>query len=615
MKNNLFHYFQQEQISVGHLIEEFRRQHPLAAERLSMNQDTIEDPDVQQLFALFALSNARLQHKIDDEFPEITQPLLDVLCPHLQTAIPGMTIIQFHAGNPLKVANGKTIATQTLLNTETNEGDFYFFSTVYPVTLLPITVEHACVYETPLPAPVVSVKQAKREIVVSALALRLGCNAPGLSLSEINLQSLTFFIHAPANIAYPLYELFFDQTVAIVLGTGKDDPEPVYLELNDLIPIGFNLDEGLLPYQADTLVAQRLLTEFFSFPEKFLFFKINNLTTKIKNKFNNSQKKLHLFFYFKKSIPYLVKKISAENFRLHCTPAINLFKKTINIINCSADKANYVISLGEDISINTEIYQIDKVCIKTDQGKNLTCIPWQELHKASHPVNTLHYQIKRQPSWETGDNLKQVFSFSLQFDLQQLTNMNFKKGILQIELTCYQKNIGNSFSTNNVTIFSFAESATDTVTDIQALTPITNNHHFLLKSDKSWQQITQFFYNPNILTQIHALHDLLALYNVSESEQYRQLLASFKSLNTEKIMLRQTVSKSVPAGLNYGLKITLTIDDSLWENKNWFLFGLVLEHLLAQFISTRHFIQLIIINLETNILFTGKPLSGTKAVI
>ena len=54
-----------------------------------------EDPHVERMIEAFAYLNARTRHKLEDEFPELTEALLGVLYPHYQAPIPSMAIVQF----------------------------------------------------------------------------------------------------------------------------------------------------------------------------------------------------------------------------------------------------------------------------------------------------------------------------------------------------------------------------------------------------------------------------------------------------------------------------------------------------------------------------------------
>src|SRR5439155_1678832 len=74
---------------------EFAAKYPKLASRLLLESDASEDPHVERLIQAFAFLAARVHHKLDDEFPEITEALLNVLYPHYLAPIPSMSIVQF----------------------------------------------------------------------------------------------------------------------------------------------------------------------------------------------------------------------------------------------------------------------------------------------------------------------------------------------------------------------------------------------------------------------------------------------------------------------------------------------------------------------------------------
>ncbi len=53
------------------------------------------DPDVERLMEGFAFLSARLREKIEDEYPEVTIPLLNRLQPNFLRPVPAMTIIEY----------------------------------------------------------------------------------------------------------------------------------------------------------------------------------------------------------------------------------------------------------------------------------------------------------------------------------------------------------------------------------------------------------------------------------------------------------------------------------------------------------------------------------------
>ena len=60
---------------------------------------------------------ARIRHKIDDEFPEITDSLLGILYPHYQRPVPSMSVVQFVLSREqVKMTTGHTIERGARLN-------------------------------------------------------------------------------------------------------------------------------------------------------------------------------------------------------------------------------------------------------------------------------------------------------------------------------------------------------------------------------------------------------------------------------------------------------------------------------------------------------------------
>ena len=87
MTDELLHYYEQELAYFRQVAPEFARRHPTIAGRLRMSEEEIDDPHVERLIQAVAFLNARTRRKIDDDFPEISQALLQVLYPHYPGAL------------------------------------------------------------------------------------------------------------------------------------------------------------------------------------------------------------------------------------------------------------------------------------------------------------------------------------------------------------------------------------------------------------------------------------------------------------------------------------------------------------------------------------------------
>ena len=88
MAQDLYHYYERELTFIRQLAQEFARQYPAAAGRLLLEPNRSIDPHVERLIESFALLAGRVQHKLDDEFPELTDALLGRPLPALPRADP-----------------------------------------------------------------------------------------------------------------------------------------------------------------------------------------------------------------------------------------------------------------------------------------------------------------------------------------------------------------------------------------------------------------------------------------------------------------------------------------------------------------------------------------------
>ena len=95
MRDELLDYYERELIFLRRMGAEFARKYPKVAARLLIDEEKIEDPHVERMIEAFAFLAGRVQLKLDDELPEITESFLNILYPHYLSPIPSMAISQF----------------------------------------------------------------------------------------------------------------------------------------------------------------------------------------------------------------------------------------------------------------------------------------------------------------------------------------------------------------------------------------------------------------------------------------------------------------------------------------------------------------------------------------
>ena len=151
MRDELLGYYERELSFLRQMGAEFAEKYPKIAGRLQLEADTCDDPHVERLIEAFAFLASRVHLKVDDEFPEITESLLNVLYPHLLAPIPSMSVVQFVLDpSQVSLQSGQRIPRGAMLYSRSVSGTACRFRTAYPVHLWPLELRQAR-FELPIP--------------------------------------------------------------------------------------------------------------------------------------------------------------------------------------------------------------------------------------------------------------------------------------------------------------------------------------------------------------------------------------------------------------------------------------------------------------------------------
>ena len=145
-----------------------------------------------------------------------------------------------------ELTSGYTIPVESPLETDTIEGEPCRFRTCYPVTLWPFELVSAELKGQPFSAP--AVPYSSKSLAVLRLVFR--CFAKTLNFSQLSLDKLRFYLHGQSQHVFPLYEMLFNNVLGVALADSPADREPALLRPNCLRQVGFERDEGMLPYPA-----------------------------------------------------------------------------------------------------------------------------------------------------------------------------------------------------------------------------------------------------------------------------------------------------------------------------------------------------------------------------
>jgi type VI secretion system protein ImpG len=590
MSDALLPYYNRELSYVRRLAGQFAEAHPKIAARLRLGPDSSEDPHVERLIEAFAYLNARTRRKLEDDFPEITEALLGVLYPHYQVPIPSLAIVQFDlAPEQNGLTAGATLPRHTPLETEPIQGLPCRFRTCYPVTLHPIEVRAASLSRPPFTAPTAPhVAQA-----AAVLRLVLGCRAEAVSFADLAAPSLRFFLKGQPQHVYPLYELLFNHTLGVALANGASDPAPVFLDRECLRPVGFERDEGLLPYTARSFVGYRLLTEFFAFAPKFLFVDLAGLGNGVLRRAGNQ---LEVFIYLNRATPDLEQNLSADTFRLGCTPVVNLYRQRAEPIALTQTDYEYRVVPDARRPLAHEIYSIDRVTASARDGSEVEFRPFFSVkHAHQGRAGQTFWHAVRQPA-ETRDGLTdsatEIFLSLVDLEMQPAATTDWT---VDVEMTCLNRDLPGRLPFGGDQPRLQLSEGGAVVGRITCLTPPTRTLRPALKHGALWRLISHLSLNHLSLVensdQADALREILKLYDFRDSPETRTMIDGVVAVQSRRITGRPRGQGT--EAFCRGVEVTVRFDEEKFTGSGLFLLASVLERFLGLYCTMNSFTKLI----------------------
>ena len=589
MTDQLLPYYNRELAFLRRLGAEFAEAHPKIAGRLQLGPDSAEDPHVERLLEGFAYLSARIRHKLDDDFPEITDALLGVLYPHYQAPIPSMAVIQCVLDRgQAQLSTGYTIPSGAALETDPVDGEPCRFRTVYPVTVWPIEVASAELHGRPFAVPPTPSSSA----AVAALRLELRCLSPEMTFDKLEVDRLRFFLKGQAQHVFGLYELIFNSTIAVVLADSAKDPNPVLLDSRCLVPVGFERDEGMLPYSVRSMAGYRLLSEYFTFPQKFLFFDLTGLKRARGKKLGNT---LCVFLLLSRSSVDLERNVSRDTLQLGCTPVVNLYRQRAEPVTLAHTRSEYRIVPDARRSHATEVYSVDQVSLTTPGGEKTDFEPFYSFKHASarQGQKRFWYATRRPASRTAGEQGRGTDVYLTLVDLGMDTSAP-ADGTLDIQTTCLNRDLPHRLPFGEGQL-RLRLTAGGPLERIECLTRPTPTYRPVLRRGAMWRLISHLSLNHVSLVDSEegadALREILKLYDFADSAETRSMIDGVLSVSSRRVVGR--AGRDVQGGFCRGVEVTVHFDEQRFAGSGVFLFASVLERFFGLYCSLNSFSRLV----------------------
>jgi type VI secretion system protein ImpG len=626
-------YYNRELVFLRDMGDQFATANPQVAALLALEAGRCGDPHVERLMQAFAFLAARVRKKLDDEYPEITNALLSVVYPHYQRPIPSTTVVQFQAApDPTKAVAGQVFPRGTPLKASVSiDGIWCRFQTTIPVTLWPIGVVSAVL----IPERVVL--EGKPAEAVALLKVGLNCTAPGGWESIQGLDTLRFFLDGHEPTPSILYECLFSRVCEVwVQGTtATGTPVKTVLPHGAVRPVGFEADEALWPYPEPSFPGYRLLQEFFAFPAKFLFFDLALKDPKPGAghplRASGLAGPIQILFWLDQP-PRSEIVVKADNFRLGCTPVVNLFKLVPEPIPLNHLQTEYAIVPKVEHPTSYEVFSVDRVVGSGDSFlfKAHEFEPFYAMkHASSEPGRGAYWYATRQDSLR-GEGTDVVLSF---------TDPMFKPTSPAVEkitafLTCSNRNVpsGLPFGGEHGYLESDSELAAGRARVL--MKPSTPLYPPLGRSAQ-WPLISQLGLNHlSLLTTeqgTEALQELLTLYDFAATATTRKMIGGILAVSHRRVAGRVSFPETSAdrdgplmadprsslrgKPLSLGLKIQIHFDESAYSGAMAFVLACVLDRFLGAYVSINSFTQLVATSKQREGTWRWPTRSGDRSLV
>lgn len=622
MNPRLLDYYNRELQHLRELGGEFAREFPKIAGRLGLEGFECADPYVERLLEGFSFLAARVQLKMDDEFPQFTQHLLEIIYPQFLAPTPSMLVARFQP-EPTEGALAQSFViprdSQLFGLLGKDEQTPCEYRTAHEVTLWPLELIEAHYFAGKEPVAHLTLPDLPK--VRAGIRLRLRTTLPGLAFAQLGLERLPIFLHGSETLPGRLYEQLLANTVAVVARPGER-PAPWYqlIDKPSVQQLGFEDQEALLPSTPPSFQGYRLLHEYFAFPQRYLFVELSGLGPAIRRCTGNE---LELLILLNRADPALENGVSTENFALFCTPAINLFPKRADRIHLSDQVAEHHVVLDRTRPLDFEVYQISEVTGIGINGEEQPFLPfYANYDRLSQRQQHAYYTVHRLPRL-LSDRQRRVGPRSsyagseVYLSLVDADAAPYPANLQQLAVAtiCTNRDLSLHLPVGRAeTDFTLASGAP--VRSVRCLAGPTRPRLSPAHGDTAWRLISHLALNYLSIADTDsqqgaaALRQLLELYSDLAELAVRRQIDGVLSVKATPMTRRAPIPG--PIAFARGLEVAVTLDEAAFEGVGAFLIGAVLERFFAKYASINSLTETVIKSTERGEIIRWPTRSGRR---
>ncbi|MHA6198504.1 type VI secretion system baseplate subunit TssF [Pseudomonas wadenswilerensis] len=551
------------------------------------------DPDVERLLEGFAFLTARLRLKIEDDFPELTHPLLQLLWPNYLRSLPSTTIMQFPPSDR-SITSRHCIGKGTRVLSHSVDGVACEFRTCAEVHVYPLQIDE------------VSDAHTLEKSTVRVDLVTLSQSPP----STYDCDRLDFYLSGSDHTAMTLY-LWLSRYLADV--RMECDGVVRHIPASQIVFPGFHPDEALLPYPKNALDGYRILQEYFLFPRRYFFFGLNGLRSLWPA---STTERIRLEFRFTRPMPDDVR-VRTDDLALYCAPAVNLFEHDAEPVRLTGKRPDYRVRPAGQRTDAYEIFSIDRVDGWKNEGSGQPGTwlrTYQPFESLRHQIDfekgqtVLYYRTRLDRSL-VSDGVEHRVSF-VRSDEQRYIG---REETVSLSLTCSNRDLPLALAVGDICVRT---PGMPTFVACRNLTRPTPSYRPVLEGDLLWTLISNL--SPTYLSLLSAeplkavirAYDFVAHHDIQRKRATQMRLGALLEVQTSPV---DRMFKALPIR---GLRTLMTLDqDGFSGEGDLYLFGTVLSHFLSVYASVSSFHALEAINVKNQEHYAWPMRSGTQPLI
>ena len=587
MLEDLLPYYENELTYLRRLSKEFASKYPKIASRLQMEGEVCEDPHVERIIESFAFLTSRIHKKLDDEFPQITEAMLSVLYPHFLRPVPSMSIAQLQLAPGAEISTMQELPRHSQLLSRPVQGLPVRYRTGYPVEVWPIRIADAR-----LEAAERSAFAVTGTDTVATLRLRIEPTAQ-LPLSKLPIQRLRLYLDGESPLVHAMHEILLNSVAGITLRAPDDAPQvpPLHLPVTALQPVGYGDEDALLEYDPRSFLGYRLIQEFFVLPEKFLFVDLVSLDL---SRFESAAEVVIELGAFGRPdrLQRLEKTVSADTFKLFCTPIVNLFKQQAEPIRVSQERHEYQIVPDVRRPLGLEVYSVDWV---RKFSRNPTGNDVVEFHPAYSVQHGLHddgnghyWYLQRRPSHMSNDEGTDVMISLVDRDMNPRAPV---VDTLSLSLTCTNRDLPSSLTFGGDDSQLQLEEG-GVIASAKLLKKPSATWRAPMRMANQWRLISHLSLNHLSIIDggREALLEILSLYNFADSVTVRKQIAGITNVSGGPSVTR--IGQAPRQAFVRGTEIELEFDENQYVGSGVYLMSCVLDHFFGLYCTANSYTRL-----------------------